>query len=45
VCHYGEPGSLFFVILKGKVGVKVPTDTRVELDNYLEIYKYIREHD
>ncbi len=45
ICKYGEIGDRFFVVLKGFVGVKVPTDVVSNgLKNYLEVLKFVTKH-
>lgn len=34
VFEYGDQGSLFYVILEGEVGVKVPTETKLKLTDH-----------
>lgn len=41
ICNYGEHGEKFYVVIKGTVGVKVPTDVKTSCKNYYEIMRYI----
>jgi hypothetical protein len=42
ICRFGEIGDTFYVVLRGIVGVKVPTDVNSNpLPNYLDAAKFI----
>ena len=42
ICSYGEIGHKFYVVLKGLVGVKVPTEVVANCKDYFEILRYQR---
>jgi hypothetical protein len=37
VFNYGDDGDLFYIVIKGSVGVKAPTEIHIECSNYFEI--------
>lgn len=41
ICNYGEIGDKFYIVLKGAVGVKVPTEVGFSCKTYLEIMRYV----
>jgi len=42
IFRYGEIGDTFYVVLKGSVGVKVPTDVASDaLSNHLDAAKFV----
>ncbi|CDW89823.1 UNKNOWN [Stylonychia lemnae] len=41
VCNFGEKGEKFYIVLKGIVGVKVPTEIKTTCKNYFEIMKFL----
>lgn len=46
IFKYGEIGDKFYVILRGSVGIKVPTEVSsvTPCNNYLDILKFIITH-
>ncbi|TNV85143.1 hypothetical protein FGO68_gene17329 [Halteria grandinella] len=45
ICKYGEIGDKFYVVLRGGVGVKVPTEVGTsKCENYLDVLKFIIQH-
>lgn len=45
VFQYGDQGSLFYIILKGEVGVKVPTEHNLTLSDSEYVDYLIRNYD
>lgn len=41
ICNYGDKGDLFYVVIKGCVGVKVPTEVNISFKNYSDILRYL----
>ena len=41
ICRYGEIGDKFYIVLKGSVGVKVPTEVSFGCKTYMEIMRYV----
>lgn len=45
VCKYGEIGDRFYVVLRGIVGIKVPTEVTIpDCEDYLEVLNVVQEH-
>jgi CRP-like cAMP-binding protein len=45
VCKYGEIGDRFYVVLRGTVGIKVPTEVSIpDCQDYLEVLNVVHEH-
>ncbi len=45
ICKYGEIGDRFYVVLKGSVGVKVPTDvTEDTLETQYDVIKFVAQY-
>lgn len=43
VVKYGERGTKFYIIIKGKVSIYVPTRIEQVMDE-LQLYEFINEH-
>jgi len=45
VCGYGEIGDRFYVVLRGTVGIKVPTEISIpDCEDYLKVLNVVHEH-
>ena len=41
LCVYGEKGDRFFIILEGKVGIRVPLTMEKEMDSTWDVFNYV----
>ena len=41
LCVYGEKGDRFFIILEGKVGIRVPLTMEKEMNSTWDVYNYV----
>ena len=41
LCVYGEKGDRFFIILEGKVGIRVPLTMEKEMDTTWDVFNYV----
>jgi hypothetical protein len=44
VCEYGDKANEFYVILKGDVGIKIPTNKKFKTREYFDIFLFVVEN-